>query len=119
MVLVTTDERMRAMNLRHRGIDAATDVLSFPAPPTPGRRRMLGDIAIARPTADRQAELRGASVGDEIAMLAIHGALHLLGYEDESEEGRDRMIDLMNEAAAAAGLATDPEWRSRHHEEGN
>jgi len=75
----------------------------------------LGDLAIAVPTAGRQAGARGVSLLDEVCLLAIHGTLHLLGYEDESDEDRDRMQGAMSRAAATAGLAGGSDWTSLHH----
>lgn len=120
-VLLAGQTRVRRLNRGFRGIDAATDVLSWPAPSGLSDRqgrRILGDVAIAMPIARSQARARGVSVGDEAGMLAIHGTLHLLGYDDERDEDRAQMLDLMNRAAAAAGLPTDPGWRSRHYEGG-
>jgi len=116
-VLVTTDEDVRRLNLQFRHLDEATDVLSFPAGDFPGAP--LGDIAISGPYAARQAHARGVAVTHELAYLAIHGVLHLLGWSDESESERARMIAEMNRIALLAGLKPDPDWCSLlHHEAG-
>jgi probable rRNA maturation factor len=113
-VLVTTDERIRDLNRTHRGIDEATDVLSFPSGlPAPDP---LGDIAISFPYALRQARARGVELPQEVGFLAIHGALHLVGFDDETSRDRAQMIEEMNRAAVAAGLKPDFAWASILHE---
>ena len=86
-ILTTGDEELRELNNRFLGIDAPTDVLSFPepaeAPLGEGEAPSLGDIAISVPTAVRQAAEVGQGLGDEIAHLLVHGILHLCGYEHE------------------------------------
>jgi probable rRNA maturation factor len=85
-----SDRAVRALNRTYRGRDAATDVLAFPAPrrrPRTGERH-LGDIAIAVPTAARQADRRGHSLQREIHTLLLHGYLHLLGHDHERDGGR-------------------------------
>lgn len=112
-MLLCDDAGMRDLNRSYRGIDAATDVLSFGGPSFPDAP--LGDIAISVETARRQARARGARLADELACLAVHGALHLLGYEDSTDAGRDRMLNEMNAVVAAVGLQPDPDWASIGH----
>ena len=112
-VLLTDDEEMRRLNRQFRNLDESTDVLSFPAGEFPGAP--LGDIAISIPYAERQAKARGVSLQQELGYLAIHGGLHLLGFDDETEPDRAAMVDKMNEAATAAGLRPDREWASILH----
>jgi len=97
-VALVSDRRMRALNRMFRGKDYATDVLSFPA----GNRESgtgngqtredeamaLGDIVIATGVAARQAEEHGHAPGVEFKVLALHGLLHLLGYDHEVDAGR-------------------------------
>ncbi|MBI1756536.1 MAG: rRNA maturation RNase YbeY [Fimbriimonas ginsengisoli] len=111
-VLLTDDEGIQALNERFRGLDEPTDVLSFPAGDHPGEQRPLGDIAISIDHARRQAAARGASVDDELAILAIHGALHLAGLDDETEADQYRMRAAMQAAAASAGISYDAAWRT-------
>ena len=89
-VAIVSDVRVRALNLRYRRSDQATDVLSFsygqPAAHPPGC--FLGDIVIARGVARRQARARGHSERIETRVLALHGLLHLLGYDHEVDDGR-------------------------------
>ena len=89
------------MNRAYRGYDKPTDVLSFaqndsvddapPAPKIPGLPEQLGDVIISVDTAVRQAKTHGLNLEDELALLAVHGVLHLLGYEDETVEGSAEM----------------------------
>ena len=112
-VLITVDEAMESLNRTFRGTDGPTDVLSFPAPTTvPGQ---VGDIAVSIDFARRQAEARGVPIEDEVAMLVIHGALHLAGFDDGTPEQRAVMVAHMNEAAAKCGIATDEDWASLPH----
>jgi len=114
-VLLTDDERMESLNKQFRGVSATTDVLTFPAGDFPNVP--LGDIAISVPSAKRQAQARGVSLEVEIAYLAIHGGLHLLGYDDEDRAGRAKMIAEMNRIGIAVGLPEDTEWSSYLHGE--
>ena len=83
-VAVVPDARVRSLNQRYRGKDAATDVLSFPA----GEPGELGDVVIAAGVAGRQARQAGHSMAVELRVLALHGLLHLLGYDHEHDDGR-------------------------------
>jgi probable rRNA maturation factor len=103
-VAVVSDARVRALNRTYRRKNHATDVLSFPAaarprtvrssarqspsPKPPVPRRFLGDIVIARGLARRQAREAGHAEAVELRILALHGLLHLLGYDHERDNGR-------------------------------
>lgn len=87
-IAVVSDRRMRALNRQFRGQDRTTDVLSFPATHMPGVSTFLGDIVIASGVAARQARDAGHPVGTELKVLALHGLLHLLGYDHETDEGK-------------------------------
>src|SRR6185295_2985082 len=78
-IAFVSDKRIRELNRQFRGIDRATDVLSFPAD-GPDEAN-LGDIAISVETAAAQAKENGLSFDDEIAQLILHGLLHLSGYD--------------------------------------
>lgn len=96
-VAVVSDARVRTLNRRYRGVNRATDVLSFPATAV-GRRPLirdhcLGDIVIARGVARRQAREAGHSELTEWRVLALHGLLHLLGYDHEHDAGRMRRVE--------------------------
>ena len=88
-VAILSDARVRALNGRYRGKPVATDVLSFPSA-QPGH---LGDIAIARGVAARQAREAGHAVGTEFRVLALHGLLHLLGYDHDIDDGRMARVE--------------------------
>jgi probable rRNA maturation factor len=83
-VAVVSDARVRALNRRYRRKDRVTDVLSFPA----GESGNLGDIVIAEGLAGRQARQAGHARAVELRVLALHGLLHLLGYDHEHDDGR-------------------------------
>jgi probable rRNA maturation factor len=85
--LISGDAELRRLNQRFRAIDAPTDVLSFPAEPSPGAARM-GDLAISLARARSQARRFGHSIQDEIRVLMLHGVLHLLGMDHENDGGR-------------------------------
>ena len=91
-VALVSDAKMRALNRDFRGVDRPTDVLSFPAdpPPHPVARgnRLLGDVVIATGVAQRQARTIGHALQTEIRRLALHGLLHVLGYDHERDDGR-------------------------------
>jgi probable rRNA maturation factor len=105
-IVITTDRRIRRLNRTWRGIDKATDVLSFPAGDDPGPARHLGDLVISRETAARQARNEGHSLGTEVRVLALHGLLHLLGYDHERDSGRMARIErrLRRQGGLPAGL---------------
>jgi probable rRNA maturation factor len=92
-LVITDDETVGDLNRRFRGLDEATDVLSFglrderePFVLPPDSAHPLGEVIISFPTAERQAREGGRSLEDELAHLVVHGILHLLGYEDEEPE---------------------------------
>jgi probable rRNA maturation factor len=87
-VALVSDARIRALNRRYRRRDYATDVLSFPAGlQPPGSSLILGEIVIARGVSRRQARAAGHSVTTELRVLALHGLLHLLGYDHRLDQG--------------------------------
>lgn len=85
-ILLTSNIGIRRLNREFRGKDKVTDVLSFPA--SASRWGCAGDIAVALPVAARQARRYGHSVGAEVALLVLHGLLHLRGYDHERDNGR-------------------------------
>jgi probable rRNA maturation factor len=132
-VALVTDARIRALNRAYRRIDAPTDVLSFPnSEPRPASRepraagrelraasRELGDIVIARGVATRQARDAGHSLQAELRVLALHGLLHLLGYDHHSREDNGRMARvearLRRKGGLRAGLIERSLRRSSGH----
>jgi probable rRNA maturation factor len=103
-IVLCDDAAMRKLNERWRGRAEPTNVLSFPA--VPGAA-MLGDIAIAYETTAREAEADGKRFADHLAHLAVHGFLHLLGYDHQSDEEADAMERLERVILARLGIA-DP-----------
>lgn len=91
------DERMRETNLAYRGLDSSTDVLSFEAEEDE-EGLVSGEIIIAVPTAERQAQTAGHALEQELTWLFAHGLLHVLGYDDETEAGLEAMIARQREA---------------------
>lgn len=101
-IVLTDDEEVRALNRTYRGKDEPTDVLSFSLCEASAEETAidlssleeelpLGEVYISIPTALRQAQAGGRTLEEEVAFLAVHGVLHLLGYEDESQEGYEQM----------------------------
>ncbi|HUA13662.1 MAG TPA: rRNA maturation RNase YbeY [Verrucomicrobiae bacterium] len=90
-VLVTSSAAVRSLNRRFRGKDKATDVLSFPASPSQAKReraRFAGDIAISADVAMQNANRLRHSPGEEVKILALHGILHLAGFDHERDNGK-------------------------------
>lgn len=116
-VAIVSDRRMRSLNRQFRGKDAVTDVLSFPANRTPGVTPFLGDVVIAAGVAKRQAKAAGHSVQTEVRVLALHGLLHLLGYDHDADDGKMARVEsrLRMKAGLPEGLIErhDPPTRGR------
>jgi rRNA maturation RNase YbeY len=89
-ILFCDDSEIEALNLRWRGRPDPTDVLAFPSGDPPGDGIYLGDIAISVDTARRQGSRRGRSLEAEIHRLIVHGFLHLLGFDHETDDGQMR-----------------------------
>ena len=105
-VTICDDNEIREINKEHRGIDRTTDVLSFPFLDfeTPEVMTLLGDIIISRDTAYRQAEEYGHSPKREFCFLAAHSALHLLGYDHETDSEREEMESKQREILDELGI---------------
>lgn len=88
--LITTDDELRRLNREFRGKDAPTDVLSFPARAGADE---LGEIAISWDRATEQAREIGHGVSDEVRVLMLHGVLHLLGMDHETDQGEMRRAE--------------------------
>lgn len=112
-VLFTNDAFIAELNLQYRGIDSPTDVLSFAlcededddVVEIPGIPDILGDIIVSVETASRQAEGAGKPLLDEIALLIVHGTLHLLGYDHDTIEKEAVMWKRQDEALMAIAEA--------------
>jgi probable rRNA maturation factor len=115
-VAIVSDARIRALNREFRNTDRATDVLAFPREQTGSRANRaaprapspetstLGDIVIARGVASRQARQAGHSEQTELRVLALHGLLHLLGYDHHGRLERGRMARMEARLRARGGL---------------
>lgn len=109
-LLLVGDRFMRRLNRLYRRKDRTTDVLAFPITPTrpsPLRggglgRGLLGDIVISLPQAERQAAQAGHTLEREMAVLVIHGVLHLLGYDHERSAREARRMSRRERAIARA-----------------
>jgi probable rRNA maturation factor len=108
-VLLTDDASIQAMNAQWRGIDKPTNVLSFPAAqaPTAADDTHLGDIAIAYETVAAESASENKTFADHLAHLAVHGYLHLVGFDHETDAEAVRMEHLETEILSGLGIA-DP-----------
>jgi probable rRNA maturation factor len=91
-IAFVSDKTIRQLNRQFRGMDKATDVLSFPSGETDSAN--LGDIAISVDTAAVQAKENGLTFEEEIAQLILHGLLHLSGYDHETDNGEMNRLEL-------------------------
>jgi probable rRNA maturation factor len=109
-VMLTDDAGIRTLNSNWRGIDKPTNVLSFPALPPTGPAgpddapRMLGDIAIAYETTRKEADDEQKPFDHHLSHLAVHGFLHLIGYDHESDGDAETMETLEQEILAQLGI---------------
>ena len=133
-LLFVSQEEIRALNARERGVDRVTDVLSFPAMDlergapiyaeehgecvepiayeengvlVESERLYLGSVVICKERAKEQAEEYGHSLEREIGYLTVHGALHCLGYDHETEEERAQMREIEERVMQKLGLRRD------------
>jgi len=119
-VFLTTDAEIRKLNKRHRGKDQSTDILSFgmreyrrPEDPLPPHPEVLGDLVISLDTVQRQAQARGASLQEELHFIAIHGLLHLLGYDHATPTEELRMKACHQSLLALCQPAARPARQDR------
>ena len=126
-IAVADDETLRSLNERFRGLDEVTDVLSFGSkqggskpgegdadasfPVDPDGKATLGEVVLSYPLAVRQADEHDVTAEEELALLVVHGVLHLLGHDHEEAEEEARMKELERQAltgffGATAGAAT-------------
>ena len=109
-VMLTDDAGIQTLNKNWRGQDKPTNVLSFPALPPTGPigpndpPRMLGDIAIAYETVRREADDEGKAFDHHLSHLAVHGYLHLVGYDHENEADAEDMESLEREVLSHLGI---------------
>lgn len=108
-LVVADDVLLRELNLRHRDVDAPTDVLSFPhgegedIPDPEEGPPYLGDIVVSVESVERQAEEAGLAAGEELAHVVLHGLLHLLGYDHEEAE-EEAVMKAREEAVLGAAI---------------
>lgn len=116
-VALVSDRHVQRLNRQYRRHDHPTDVLSFPASDLDGRRpragEPLGDIVIATGVARRQARDAGHSYNTELRILALHGLLHLLGYDHDDRRDAGRMARAEHRLRRAGGLPAGLIERSR------
>ncbi|HLF73415.1 MAG TPA: rRNA maturation RNase YbeY [Anaerolineales bacterium] len=105
-IVLTDDTRLHKLNRDFLGIDAPTDVLSFPASETDPETGApyLGDILISVPRAQAQAEAAGHALEAEVQLLVVHGVLHLLRHDHAQAEDKARMWEAQAEILAGLGL---------------
>lgn len=106
-VLLCDDNAIRTLNRDWRGMDKATNVLSFPAAGPAGGPRLLGDIAVAWETTRREAIDQGITVPDHLTHLLVHGLLHLVGYDHQDGAEAEAMEALESGILGDLGVA-DP-----------
>jgi probable rRNA maturation factor len=105
-IILTDDARLHELNLNYLGIDAPTDVLSFPASETDPETsaRYIGDILISTPRAQAQAEAAGHPFESEMQLLVVHGVLHLIGHDHAEAEEKALMWKAQAEILERLGL---------------
>ncbi|MCA0400961.1 MAG: rRNA maturation RNase YbeY [Proteobacteria bacterium] len=109
-LLLADDARVHALNRDYRGFDKPTNVLSFPAATMPGDEApALGDIALAFETCAREAREEGKELPDHLTHLVVHGVLHLLGHDHETDDEAEAMEAL--EVRVLAGLGINDPYR--------
>ena len=108
-LLFCDDARIRELNREWRGLDKPTNVLSFPAVPADrlATSPLLGDIAVAFETVSRESKDEGKTLSHHTSHMIVHGLLHLLGYDHETDEEAEEMEALERAALARLGIA-DP-----------
>lgn len=105
-IVLTDDAQLHELNRDYLGVDAPTDVLSFPASETDPETgaRYLGDILISVPRAEEQARAAGHPLESEVQLLVVHGTLHLLGYDHAEADEKTKMWKAQAEILEAIGL---------------
>lgn len=111
-VLLVTDRAIRSLNRRWRGLDRATDVLSFPSAMSPGSGPLLGDVVISMDMAARRARAEGRDAAVELDRYLAHGLLHLLGYDHERAVDAARMAKKEEDLLKSKGLVSGTLSRS-------
>ena len=112
-ILLTDDSAVRILNRDWRGLDKPTNVLSFPAPKGPaiGDARILGDIVIAYETLKRECQDEDRELLHHLTHLTVHGFLHLLGYDHQTDAEADAMEAI--ESKIMTGMQLPDPWLDR------
>lgn len=107
-IILTDDARLHELNLHYLGVDAPTDVLSFPASETDPETgaRYIGDILVSVPRAQAQADAVGHPLESEVQLLVVHGVLHLLGHDHAKADEKARMWKAQAEILERLGLGS-------------
>jgi len=110
-VALSDDSAVKVLNKSYRGIDQPTNVLSFPRPPgaccPPDEAQPIGDIVLALETVQREAGERGIALADHVRHLVVHGTLHLLGFDHDTDNQAETMERLEVQILSSLGVA-DP-----------
>lgn len=106
-LVLTGDKKIKELNKKFRQIDSPTDVLSFPTEGSENGTRYLGDVIISVPRARDQAKEAGHPLNEELVLLAVHGVLHLLGYDHSDEAGKADMWKAQRAILRDLGISLD------------
>ena len=108
-LVFTDEEQIRHMNQTYAGLDEPTDVLSFPSDFTDPESGIpnYGDVIIAVPVARRNADKQGHALENELAILVVHGVLHLLGFDHGDEEEKATMWGIQSTVLTKLGFSSD------------
>jgi probable rRNA maturation factor len=110
-IVIVDDDSVQALNRQYRGVDAPTDVLSFPTEmpslEVDGEAPYLGDLIIAYPYAVAQAEREDQPLMDNLSLLVVHGTLHLLGFDHDTAANRALMWAEQDRALVALNVSLD------------
>ncbi len=110
VVRIVSDEEMRTLNRRFRGVDKPTNVLSFPWEPPPGipsAHHALGDLVLCAPVVEEEARRQRKLLLSHYAHMVIHGTLHLQGYDHQNADQAERMETLETQILGRLGFS-DP-----------
>lgn len=122
-IVITNDAEVAALNRQYRGVDAPTDVLSFPADEPPVEEEdeppYLGDLIVAYPYTAAQAQREGHDLMQSLMLMAVHGTLHLLGYDHDTAAKRTEMWAAQDAALKVldVDLSIVPALESYNHAE--
>jgi probable rRNA maturation factor len=110
-IWLCTDDEIADLHLRYLDVAGPTDVITFPGDQA-DEHPYLGDIAVSVDTAAEQARDAGHDPEREVAYLCLHGLLHLAGYDDMTDDGRDQMIDRQEALLSEFERKSGNRWRA-------